>query len=130
MGLLTDLGTKPKVKSIEGLSPAISISQQTTNRNPRSTVGTITELAPYIRVLFSKIGEHPCPHCGAEEDADLCLTGSDDNTQESGDFFEQMISCPHCGKSVKELTASHFSFFSQSKKAILPMLPDLKMLMK
>lgn len=64
MGMLADLGTRPKVESIEGLSPAISISQQATNRNPRSTVGTITEIAPFLRVLFSKIGEHPCPHCG------------------------------------------------------------------
>lgn len=64
MGMLTDLGTRPKVESIEGLSPAISISQQVTNQNPRSTVGTITEIAPFLRVLFSKIGEYPCPHSG------------------------------------------------------------------
>lgn len=116
MGMLTDMGTRPRVGSIEGLSPAISISQQSTNRNPRSNVGTITELAPYLRVLFSKIGERPCPHCGGkiagygEEDADLYFTDSDDEAQESGDFFEQMVTCPHCGKSVKELTAGHFSF--------------------
>lgn len=116
MGLLMDLGTKPKVESIEGLSPAISISQQITNRNPRSTVGTITELIPYLRVLFSKIGECPCPHCGANisgvcgADADLFLTESDGEAKDGSDFLEQMISCPHCGKNVKELSASHFSF--------------------
>ena len=116
LGLMMDLSTRPKVESIEGLSPAISISQQITNRNPRSTVGTITELAPYLRVLFSKIGEHPCPHCGKTisgiygEDADFFLTELEGETEEDGEFFEQMISCPYCGKNVKELSASHFSF--------------------
>ena len=55
---------KPDVESIEGLSPAISIDQKTTSRNPRSTVGTVTEIYDYIRLLFARIGEAYCPICG------------------------------------------------------------------
>src|SRR5271169_678773 len=55
---------KPEVDSIEGLSPAISIEQKTTSRNPRSTVGTITEIYDYLRVLYSSIGIPHCPVCG------------------------------------------------------------------
>ena len=54
---------KPEVDSIEGLSPAISIEQKTTNRNPRSTVGTITEVYDYLRLLFAHIGTAHCPIC-------------------------------------------------------------------
>ena len=55
---------KPDVDSIEGLSPAISIDQKTTNRNPRSTVGTATEVSDYLRLLFARIGHPHCPKCG------------------------------------------------------------------
>ena len=55
---------KPKVESIEGLSPAISIDQKSTNRNPRSTVGTVTEIYDYMRLLFARIGKPHCPSCG------------------------------------------------------------------
>ncbi|MCI7344560.1 MAG: excinuclease ABC subunit UvrA, partial [Fusobacterium necrophorum] len=55
---------KPEVDSIEGLAPAISIEQKTTNRNPRSTVGTITEVYDYMRLLFAHIGTAHCPVCG------------------------------------------------------------------
>ncbi|MBE7075090.1 MAG: excinuclease ABC subunit UvrA [Clostridiales bacterium] len=54
---------KPDVESIEGLSPAISIDQKTTNHNPRSTVGTVTEIYDYFRLLFSRVGEPICPNC-------------------------------------------------------------------
>src|SRR3954470_10777328 len=54
---------KPDVDVIEGLSPAIAIQQKTTNKNPRSTVGTITEIYDYLRLLFSKIGISHCPQC-------------------------------------------------------------------
>jgi excinuclease ABC subunit A len=54
---------KPDVDSIEGLSPSIAIQQKTTNKNPRSTVGTITEIYDYLRLLFSKIGVPHCPEC-------------------------------------------------------------------
>lgn len=55
---------KPDVDSIEGLSPAISIDQKTTNNNPRSTVGTVTEIYDYLRLLFSRVGTPHCPKCG------------------------------------------------------------------
>ena len=55
---------KPEVESIEGLSPAISIDQKTTSKNPRSTVGTVTEIYDYIRLLYARIGTPYCPNCG------------------------------------------------------------------
>jgi excinuclease ABC subunit A len=57
---------KPDVEYIEGLSPAISIDQKTTSRNPRSTVGTVTEIYDYLRLLYSKVGKPHCPKCGRE----------------------------------------------------------------
>ena len=57
---------KPDVESIEGLSPAISIDQKSTNRNPRSTVGTVTEIYDYFRLFYARIGIPHCPNCGKE----------------------------------------------------------------
>ncbi len=57
---------KPDVDSIDGLSPAISIDQKTTGRNPRSTVGTVTEIYDYMRLLYARVGDVFCAHCGAE----------------------------------------------------------------
>lgn len=57
---------KPNVESIEGLSPSISIDQKTTNNNPRSTVGTVTEIYDYLRLLYARIGVPHCPKCGKE----------------------------------------------------------------
>src|SRR3989338_1566657 len=57
---------KPDVDLIEGLSPSISIDQKTTSHNPRSTVGTITEISDYLRLLFAKVGHPHCPNCGRE----------------------------------------------------------------
>ena len=57
---------KPDVDQIEGLSPAISIDQKSTSHNPRSTVGTVTEIYDYLRLLFARIGHPHCPKCGRE----------------------------------------------------------------
>ncbi len=57
---------KPEVDTLEGLSPAVSIEQRTTNRNPRSTVGTITEIYDYLRLLYARVGCPFCPECGKE----------------------------------------------------------------
>src|SRR3989339_758689 len=57
---------KPDVDAIDGLSPAISIDQKTTSHNPRSTVGTITEIYDYLRLLFARVGHPHCPNCGRE----------------------------------------------------------------
>src|SRR6201986_4539486 len=59
-----ELMQKPDVDSIEGLSPAISIDQKTTSRNPRSTVGTVTEIYDYLRLLYARVGRPHCPICG------------------------------------------------------------------
>ncbi|GIS48507.1 MAG: hypothetical protein Ct9H90mP22_0950 [Gammaproteobacteria bacterium] len=55
---------KPDVDSIEGLSPAISIDQKNVSKNPRSTIGTVTEIYDYLRLLFLRIGKPHCPKCG------------------------------------------------------------------
>src|SRR5213082_2734811 len=55
---------KPDVESIEGLSPAISIDQKSASHNPRSTVGTVTEIYDYLRLLYARIGHPHCPNCG------------------------------------------------------------------
>jgi excinuclease ABC subunit A len=116
MGMTMEIGSRPMVDSIEGLSPAISINQTNTNRNPRSTVGTVTEISPYLRILFSKLGERPCTHCGkivkqndTEEAGDI-FTELPDQTEELPEVYEQRMPCPHCGQSIIELTASHFSY--------------------
>src|SRR5271157_1429740 len=57
---------KPDVDHIDGLSPAISIDQKTTSRNPRSTVGTVTEIFDYLRLMFARVGTPHCPQCGKE----------------------------------------------------------------
>ena len=57
---------KPDIDYIEGLSPAISIDQKTTSKNPRSTVGTITEIYDYLRLLYARVGIPHCPKCGIE----------------------------------------------------------------
>lgn len=57
---------KPDVERIDGLSPAISIDQKSTNRNPRSTVGTVTEIYDYFRLLYARVGIPHCPKCGKE----------------------------------------------------------------
>ncbi|MCR5551710.1 MAG: excinuclease ABC subunit UvrA, partial [Oscillospiraceae bacterium] len=57
---------KPDVDAIDGLSPAISIDQKTTSRNPRSTVGTVTEIYDYLRLLWARTGVPHCPNCGKE----------------------------------------------------------------
>src|SRR5438105_9427676 len=54
---------KPKVEHVSGLSPAISIEQQTTSKSPRSTVGTVTEIYDYLRILFARLGHAHCPAC-------------------------------------------------------------------
>ncbi|MBO5982876.1 MAG: excinuclease ABC subunit UvrA, partial [Clostridia bacterium] len=59
---------KPDVDYIEGLSPAVSIDQKTTSKNPRSTVGTVTEIYDYLRLMFARIGKPHCPKCGREID--------------------------------------------------------------
>lgn len=106
MGMVTDALNKPEVDAIEGLSPSISIDQHLTNRSPRSTVGTATEIYTYLRVLFARIGERPCPQCSS-----LILPVYDnDSWDDDGEAIENEQTCTHCGTAVSTLSMSHFSF--------------------
>nr|MBF6632624.1 ATP-binding cassette domain-containing protein [Planococcus sp. (in: firmicutes)] len=63
-GMTTNFINKPKMESISGLSPSIGIGQQqSTNRNPRSTVGTVTDMYTYLRIIYEKLGVRECPNC-------------------------------------------------------------------
>ena len=104
MGMVTDGMNKPKVDSISGLSPSISISQGINSRNPRSTVGTFTEILTYLRILYAKFGVRKCPDCHLKINPDF----SESALSES-DGKEQ-LSCPHCHSSLPVLRMAHFSF--------------------
>src|SRR5512136_590737 len=65
LGMVT-YASKPPVDGISGLSPSISVNQGLSNRSPRSTVGTATEVFTYLRVLFARVGHRPCPRCGRD----------------------------------------------------------------
>jgi excinuclease ABC subunit A len=100
LGMATDLLPRAKVDKIKGLSPSISIDQHHGNMNPRSTVGTITDILSFIRILFSKIGEYPCPHCG-EIISQVNMIS---------DEFQKNSLCYHCRKTVKLMTKRDFSY--------------------
>jgi len=106
---------KPDVDSIEGLSPAISIDQKTTSRNPRSTVGTVTEIYDYLRLLWSRVGKPHCPICGRPivgQSAEQII----DQVMELGDGTRFMVLAPvvrgrkgEYGKLLDELRADGFA---------------------
>src|SRR3954447_13343288 len=98
---------KPNVERIEGLSPAISIDQHLTNHSPRSTVGTVTDVFTYLRVLYARIGLRPCPTCGREVPPSHNVSGvatlemsGEDSTGTPGEEVERTYPCPHCGGPV------------------------------
>lgn len=97
-GLSTDVFERPKVERISGLSPSIAINQHVTNRNPRSTVGTVTDLYTYLRKLFEQKGKRPCSNCG--KTLSPLPTGSD----------EDVIVCDNCQAVHERLTRADFSF--------------------
>lgn len=79
---------KPDVEYIEGLSPAVSIDQKTTSKNPRSTVGTVTEIYDYLRLLYARVGTPHCPKCGREiehQTVDQITDKIIESTVQSGD---------------------------------------------
>src|SRR5213595_691414 len=106
---------KPDVDSIEGLSPAISIDQKTTSRNPRSTVGTVTEIYDYLRLLWARIGKPFCFNCGRPIEAQSAEQIIDQiMTMEEGTRF--MVLAPivrgrkgEYGKQLEELRAEGFT---------------------
>ncbi len=103
---------KPDVDQIEGLSPAISIDQKSTTRNPRSTVGTVTEIYDYLRLLFARIGHPHCPQCGREI-----------SRQTSQQITDQVLSLPQDTKImilapiIKDRKGEHRYVFEELKKA-------------
>jgi excinuclease ABC subunit A len=118
LGLVTDNLGKPPIDRITGLSPSISVDQHATNRSPRSTVGTATEVYTYLRMLYARIGHRPCLACGADippsynpdtwdDDA-----GGNGNENEAGEAIDlgQTYPCPNCGEPAPELGMAHFSF--------------------
>ncbi len=106
---------KPDVDSIEGLSPAISIDQKTTSRNPRSTVGTVTEIYDYLRLLWARVGKPHCPKCGRPivgQSAEQII----DQTMELADGTRFMVLAPvvrgrkgEYGKLLEEMRADGFA---------------------
>lgn len=97
---------KPKVDSMSGLSPAISINQQNTNRNPRSTVGMVTDMYTSLRMIFEKLGQRQCLVCRHEIDPTF---NSEDIEKEEGSFKEYIF-CPNCHHRMEKLTRTHFSY--------------------
>lgn len=120
MGVVTDYISKPKITTISGLSPSISIDQHNSNKNPRSTVGTVTEVFTYLRILFAKLGTRICQHCGkpilpsfedlSDEDFDVWDEEADETEDNSEMAYGNMLLCPHCGNKMMELNMSNFSF--------------------
>ncbi len=110
MGMTSDAIAKPKVDAIVGLSPSISVGQHVTNRNPRSTVGTITDIHTYLRVIYEKLGERPCPNCGKRfvpwPDGEAAGPGEGDD----GEDVQPAVKCPHCGAGMERLTRRYFSY--------------------
>lgn len=97
---------KPKVESIQHLSPAIHISQTYKNRNPRSTVGTVTALYTELRMVFEKLALRQCTRCNSFFGQDVAL----DEVVKTQDSFYVLSTCPDCKQQVPKLTLSHFSF--------------------
>lgn len=99
MGMATDSLSKSKVDSITGLSPSISVGQHVTNRNPRSTVGTVSDMYTYLRFIYEVLGERPCQNCATTIFPNL-----------ETDDTNNLQYCPNCNHPHERLTSSHFSF--------------------
>ncbi|MEJ8306137.1 excinuclease ABC subunit UvrA [Saccharibacillus sacchari] len=97
---------KPKVESIRNLSPAVQIGQHDKNRNPRSTVGTKTDIYTDLRMIYEKLGERICPHCGETVSAADCR----EETVRSDGQFHVYMDCNRCGQRMDKLTRTHFSY--------------------
>ena len=103
---------KPDVESIEGLPPAISIDQKTTSKNPRSTVGTVTEIYDYMRLLWARIGTPHCPKCGKEI-----------KKQDVDQMVDQIMALPERTKIqllapvVRGRKGEHVKIFEQARKS-------------
>lgn len=110
---------KPEVDRISGASPAILVSQAGANRNPRSTVGTVTDAYTDLRMVFEKLHERACPECGAAIRSDEC---EEETEKRGGDFFVFMR-CSACGHRMPKLTRTQFSF--NTKEGACPVCEGL-----
>jgi excinuclease ABC subunit A len=114
LGLVPFGLAKPPVDAITGLSPSISVDQHLTNRSPRSTVGTATDVYTYLRVLFARLGHRPCPTCGKDVSPSFDLSYAEWEGESSADddslVPEETFPCPHCGAPIPEIGMAHFSF--------------------
>ncbi|MFD2043296.1 excinuclease ABC subunit UvrA [Ornithinibacillus salinisoli] len=108
-GMISSWFTKPKVESISGLSPSISVGQHITNRNPRSTVGTVTDMYTYLRMIYEKLGERTCPNCHTKFSPQL-ETNAEVTHLEETHHDTEYVNCPTCNYEMERLTSSHFSF--------------------
>ncbi len=113
LGMVT-YESRPPVEAIVGLSPSISVDQRNTNRSPRSTVGTATDVYTYLRVLFGRAGHRPCPQCGAdvppehEPDEALATVWEDEDAADEPE--QRSVVCPRCGATLPALGMAFFSF--------------------
>lgn len=97
---------KPRVDRIAGASPAILVSQSDANRNPRSTVGTVTDVYTDLRMVFEKLHVRTCPQCGAV----VCSADCEEETEKRGSDFFVFMRCSACGERMPKLTRTQFSF--------------------
>ena len=103
---------KPDVDSIDGLSPAISIDQKTTSKNPRSTVGTVTEIYDYLRLLWARVGIPHCPHCGKEINRQT-IDGIVDRIEALGEGTRFIVLAPV----IREKKGEHQKIFEDARKS-------------
>ncbi|CZQ94180.1 abc transporter [Trichococcus flocculiformis] len=97
---------KPDIDAIRNVSPAIQIQQQAYNKNPRSTVGTVTDIYTDLRMLYEKLSTRDCPACGKEFSSADCR----EETEKTADDFKVFQYCPHCAQRMEKLTRTHFSY--------------------
>ena len=112
LGLATFGLSRPPVDSISGLSPSISVDQRLTNHSPRSTVGTATEVYTYLRILYARVGQRPCPACGKQ--VAPAYAALDEDWEDEGEVElagpEETFPCPQCGAAIPEIGMANFSF--------------------
>src|SRR5512141_1327277 len=113
LGLVPFGLAKPPVDAITGLSPSISIDQHLTNRSPRSTVGTVTDVYTFLRILYARLGHRPCPQCGKDVPPSFDAMNGDwegEDTDEEDLETPKTFPCPHCGASIRQMGMGSFSF--------------------
>ncbi len=96
---------KPDVDFIRNVSPAVTIEQQTSNKNPRSTVGTVTDIYTDLRMIYEKLHVRTCPHCNEE----ICAADCKEELVKHDGTFTVYMDCHKCGQRMEKITRAHFS---------------------